>query len=868
MDLTRTLKFHEMICYGMEDIAKVDRVVRSKRLEQFFPEAKPGELARPQKIDLLISTREGRLAPQRLQRVGDLVLWDGPLGKIVSGVHSDLFEEVEVTTWQSETHFAHSMRTVAVKVEEHFVGRPGSHLEQESSVEVRTTAACNKEVLEWLKWDSIGAACDPTCGGCRCGKCTPGGKEMSLADEKELEIIKAGLTFREKDAHSDQPHWDAKYPWKENPASLPNNRKAVEATFLRAEKRLMKDPLWKEAYMKQVHEMVGRGAAVKLTKEVMDSWNGAVWWVSHLTAPNPHSVTTPVRLVWNSSQEFGGVSMNSILLKGPDVLNPIRAVLLRFREGEHAAIGDITKMYNSVWLEEQEVHVHRFLWRDSPEDEIEDYAVVRVNMGDKPAGCIAQVAMRETAMLPQFSDMKEERRVIDEDSYVDDLLTSHNDPHCLNEILRGVEYILKAGGFYLKPWVRSGQSGRRDGTESKPVTLTLPNQLREEDNKALGVGYLVQEDELFVMVSINFSRRKKKMRTETDLTEGEVEVKTPNPLTRRVLLSQIAGLYDPIGLVTPVKQKGVILVRRAFQEAGKLTKDTWDEPLSDELRGKAIELFKEYARLSRITFRRSLTPSDWKGKPWGITFSDGSCESYGAVLYLRWETSDGVVTRLVESKAKLTPLNQKGDAVKAEVCGAVFATRLKGYVLKHGRLDVEKWFHFIDSQTVLGAIQKESYGFQTFFANRVGEIQKAGPVTDWWWIPGEINIADLVTRGCSPELLGENSVWQKGPEFLSSPVEDWPIKSASEVAADAREVVSRLQRKAFAAVLTRAQAKKLLNPDSPGGEDPIVTGGVSRAPASSGNGIKLTLSETKEMEILWGATLIGPSGSNKVQFSN
>ncbi len=33
--------------------------------------------------------------------------------------------------------------------------------------------------------------------------------------------------------------------------------------------------------------------------------------------------------------------------------------------------------------------------RDSPEDEIEDYAVVRVNMGDKPAGCIAQVAMRE-----------------------------------------------------------------------------------------------------------------------------------------------------------------------------------------------------------------------------------------------------------------------------------------------------------------------------------------------------------------------------------------------------------------------------------------------------------------------------------------
>ena len=65
----------------------------------------------------------------------------------------------------------------------------------------------------------------------------------------------------------------------------------------------------------------------------------------------------------------------------------------------------------SVWLEEQEVHVHQFLWRDSLKDEIEDYVVMRVNMGDKQAGCTAQVAMQESAKLPQFSDMTEERRV-------------------------------------------------------------------------------------------------------------------------------------------------------------------------------------------------------------------------------------------------------------------------------------------------------------------------------------------------------------------------------------------------------------------------------------------------------------------------
>ena len=75
------------------------------------------------------------------------------------------------------------------------------------------------------------------------------------------------------------------------------------------------------------------------------------------------------------------------ILKGPDVLNPIRAVLLRFRKGVYAALGDIKKMYNSLGLEECEIHPHRFLWRESPDEEIGEYAITRVNIGDRPAGC-------------------------------------------------------------------------------------------------------------------------------------------------------------------------------------------------------------------------------------------------------------------------------------------------------------------------------------------------------------------------------------------------------------------------------------------------------------------------------------------------
>lgn len=37
------------------------------------------------------------------------------------------------------------------------------------------------------------------------------------------------------------------------------------------------------------------------------------------------------------------------------------ALLLRFRGGAYAALGDIKKMYNSVWLKGTEVHLHRSL---------------------------------------------------------------------------------------------------------------------------------------------------------------------------------------------------------------------------------------------------------------------------------------------------------------------------------------------------------------------------------------------------------------------------------------------------------------------------------------------------------------------------
>lgn len=56
---------------------------------------------------------------------------------------------------------------------------------------------------------------------------------MTLTKEREVEMMRNGLKYVNGEQHIPEPHWHAKYPWTEDSAFLPNNKKVVEATFLR-----------------------------------------------------------------------------------------------------------------------------------------------------------------------------------------------------------------------------------------------------------------------------------------------------------------------------------------------------------------------------------------------------------------------------------------------------------------------------------------------------------------------------------------------------------------------------------------------------------------------------------------------------------
>ena len=78
-------------------------------------------------------------------------------------------------------------------------------------------------------------------------------------------------------------------------------------------------------------------------------------------------------------------------------------------------------------------------------------------------------------------------------------------------------------------------------------------------------------------------------------------------------------------------------------------------------------------------------------------------------------------------------------------------------------------------------IKKESYGYNTFAGLRVAEIQKNTDILSWQHIPSEENVADILTKGASPDSIGPGSIWQDGPEWLVKDKSFWPV---TEIALD------------------------------------------------------------------------------------
>ena len=268
-----------------------------------------------------------------------------------------------------------------------------------------------------------------------------------------------------------------------------------------------------------------------------------------------------------------------------------------------------------------------------------------VNFGDRPSGSIAMAALRKTAKM----SMREASKAIQDNSYMDDILVSVGDEQKAKMMRETCTEVLKRGGFHVKDWVTSGEN-----KENSELRLLTSKDSQNNEERVLGMLWNPVADKFHFKAKLNFFTKKRGIHLLPDLKIEDVSDHIPEKLTKRMILSQINGIFDPRGLITPSTIRAKILMRKLWTQEIKLD---WDDPIPKDLHVEAKAFFTEMFEIEKLSFPRCLKLEGAIGDPMLVLFSDGSKDAFAAAAYVRWNTgSSQYKSNLIGSKTRIAPI--------------------------------------------------------------------------------------------------------------------------------------------------------------------------------------------------------------------
>ena len=457
------------------------------------------------------------------------------------------------------------------------------------------------------------------------------------------------------------------------------------------------------------------------------------YYIPHHPVIKKSSSTTQLRVVFDAScRTTNGKSLNDILMVGPVIQSELFSILLRFRTHNVALVGDIEKMYRQVWVDAEFQHLQLIFWRENSKTSVKTYKLKTLTYGTAPASFLAARCLQELA-LEHIDSFPEEAEIIGSDFYMDDLITGGCDVPSVVELKSNITKILNKGGFKLRKFASNEREIFTDSDSSDKHVLR-----DKTENRTLGVIWDSTKD-VFEFYAID--------------SFGMLN----NNITKRDVLSIIAKIFDPLGLIQPV----IILLKIFLQQLWKKGIN-WDDKLPDELKTRWMDLSNVIQQLDSIKVPR------WVGQRDHVRlemhgFSDASEQAYGAVIYVRTTNMAGnIKVALLCSKSKVAP-TKKLTLPRLELSGALLLAKLSKTVRSDLRLTVDECFYWTDSHIVLDWLKGEPGQWKTFVGNRVAKIQELTRVTQWKHVSGKLNPADIVSRGTTAILKTE---WFSGPSFL------------------------------------------------------------------------------------------------------
>ena len=366
------------------------------------------------------------------------------------------------------------------------------------------------------------------------------------------------------------------------------------------------------------------------------------------------SSTTKLRVVFDASAKTtNGLSFNDILFTGPTLYPSLEAILIRFRVHKIALSADVSKMYRAVHLKHEDRDLHRFLWRENPNDPLTDFCMTRVTFGVRSSPYLSIRTLQQVAH--DFGHLYPVAHPLLLNSfYVDDLLTGADTIEQSQSIQQQSRaLLLKRVIFNLRKWRSS----------SAQVLDTIDPSLREE--------IPIQD-----LVDHQPGNHPKALGVEWDSTLDTMSTSLCLPTkcasTKRGIISDVARMFDVLGWLAPTIVQMKVMYQQLWE--GKLG---WDEDLPGHFADQHLRWRNELPLLATKRQPRCyFNPSATRLTTQLHGFSDASMHAYAAVIYIRATSVNHPPTcTFVSAKTRVAPVKPL-SIPRLELCGAALLAKL------------------------------------------------------------------------------------------------------------------------------------------------------------------------------------------------
>lgn len=521
---------------------------------------------------------------------------------------------------------------------------------------------------------------------------------------------------------------------------------ALEATLIKHNKF--------EEVNHEITKMIDKGYCEKVPPSELKSYDMTFYMPIFCISP-PNKRT---RLIWDGRAEVkSGVSLNSFLLPGPSLYNKILKIFMNMRSDEVLIVGDLEEMFHQIVIKPEHRNVLRFLWSEKLGQRPQVYRMTRLVFGLNCAPFIAQSAVKLTAKAIEL-DKPEIANILNNDIYMDDIVTSIKNPEIAQDIIINLKSSLSAAGFNLVK-LKSSHPQVFDKLKTVLSDRELQHEkLFPEGNIHRVLGYINDFETDTISLGLTLDKYAK------FLIEGVWP-------SKRDVLSVCMSIYDPLGQFTFLTSKFKFIYHKLCLESMK-----WDDQIPGEIYNlwkQALSWISDCCKLKIPRCYAIDIKNDEIKQLWA--FSDASDHAECVVIYLRRvnKERDQLSVSLIISKNFVVPKNIKRTIPELELDAATKAVMLiKDVINLHEKFNFHELFLATDNSTVfswlLNGLEKPS----VYVKNRLTNINKAELKIIYKWVPTDFQPADFGTKFSAMPQIELYNDWFY-PKMFRLPESDW-----------------------------------------------------------------------------------------------